>query len=158
MTTILCLETSATVCSVAIATDREVVAIREINEGFNHSAKLTVFISELLNETGIEIINLDAIAVSSGPGSYTGLRIGVSVAKGLCFSIDKPLISIPTLEALSIGAAEKISDQEDIILFPMIDARRMEVYCAQYDLNISCISPPMALVVMEIMISMFHAD
>lgn len=129
MATILCLESATTNCSVGIAVDGEVKAIREDNnKKFSHAEKLHVFIDEVLNDLNLKPEDLDAIAVSKGPGSYTGLRIGVSAAKGLCFSLDIPLISIPTLDLL----VRKIEVSEAYII-PMIDARRMEVYSAVFD-------------------------
>ena len=131
---ILCIESATTVCSVALTDNGNVVAFREHNEGFSHAEKLTVFISEVLAEVKIAVKDLDAVAVSSGPGSYTGLRIGVSVSKGLCLSVNIPLISISTLEAIAYGVVEQIkSNDNNILLCPMIDARRMEVYCSLYE-------------------------
>jgi tRNA threonylcarbamoyladenosine biosynthesis protein TsaB len=147
---ILCIETSTTVCSVALTDNNLVLDFREVNEGFNHAEKLTVFISEVLQSASVNIKDLDAVAVSSGPGSYTGLRIGVSVAKGICFAIDKPLISISTLELMALIASKNIKEKILNQLFcPMIDARRMEVYCALYDKDLNCISPPTAVIVTD---------
>jgi len=145
---LLTIETATSICSVALINNGRVVAFREINEGFKHAEKLTVFISEVFEEAGKKLKDVDAIAISSGPGSYTGLRIGVSVAKGLCYALDKPLIGISTLEAMAAGAIQILKQQEENILYcPMIDARRMEVYCALYDANLNCIHPPSAIVV-----------
>lgn len=131
MASILCLETSTTNCSVAISVNGEVKAIREENhQKFSHAEKLHVFIAEVLNEAGVDKKNLDAIGISKGPGSYTGLRIGVSAAKGLCFALNIPLISIPTLEVLAQQA-----ECEDCNIIPLLDARRMEVYSAVFNSN-----------------------
>lgn len=131
MPTILCLETSTTNCSVAIAVDGKVKAIREENnQKFSHAEKLHVFIAEVLSESGFDKKELDAVAISKGPGSYTGLRIGVSAAKGLCFALDIPLISISTLELLAQQA-----ECEDCYIIPLLDARRMEVYSAIFNSN-----------------------
>ena len=147
---LLCIETATSICSVALTDKGNIITFREINEGFSHAEKLTVFISEVLEEAGKKFKDLDAVAVSCGPGSYTGLRIGVSVAKGLCLAADKPLISISTLEAMASGAREKIKISNSEILFcPMIDARRMEVYTALYDLQLNCLHPSSAIVVTE---------
>ena len=147
---LLCIETSTSVCSVALTDKGKLISFREINEGFSHAEKITVFISEILNEAGINVKDLLAIAVSSGPGSYTGLRIGVSVAKGLCLAIDKPLISISTLESMAWGAKNKINKNDSDILFcPMIDARRMEVYSALYDLQLKCLHPSSAIILSD---------
>ena len=99
----------------------------EVSEKYSHSEQLTLFIESLLQEQRIELSDLDAIAVSKGPGSYTGLRIGVSTAKGLCYALDKPLIGVSTLEAMASGMEKKIPNK---LYCPMIDARRMEVYMA----------------------------
>lgn len=124
MALILCLETATTNCSVALSKNGVLVALKEDNSAnYSHAEKLHVFIEELLKENSIGVSDLDAIAVSKGPGSYTGLRIGVSTAKGLCFSLDLPLIAIPTLT--SLAAQVKL---EDGMIVPMLDARRMEVY------------------------------
>lgn len=129
MATILCLETATTNCSVALAVDGQIKAIREENnQKFSHAEKLHVFIEAVLEESGVDKKDLDAIAVSKGPGSYTGLRIGVSAAKGLCFSLDIPLISTLTLE----GLAHQIKSDVSYII-PLIDARRMEVYSAVFN-------------------------
>lgn len=130
MALILCLETATKSCSVALAKDGKLLACQEeISEKYSHSEQLTVFIEKLLKEQHLQAKDLDAIAVSKGPGSYTGLRIGVSTAKGLCFALDKPLIAISTLEAMAIGMIQK---QPGKMYCPMIDARRMEVYCSLY--------------------------
>ncbi len=128
MATILCLETATTNCSVALSVNGSVVALEEVNEEkFAHAEKLHIFIENVLKKSGIQKNQLDAIAVSKGPGSYTGLRIGVSAAKGLCFALDVPLISIATLQSL----AQQIKIVSGIII-PMLDARRMEVYSAVF--------------------------
>lgn len=126
MTYILNIETSTKNCSVAIAKDGEAIVINEIaEEGYSHAERLHVFIEASLKEVGIRFSDLSAIAVSQGPGSYTGLRIGVSSAKGLCYALGIPLIAIDTLQVLAAQA--RVSDG---LIIPMIDARRMEVYSA----------------------------
>jgi len=133
MTHILCLETATTNCSVALSIDGETKIVKEDNSlTYSHAERLHGFIEEVLKEANIEKQQLDAIAVSKGPGSYTGLRIGVSAAKGLCFALDRPLIAIPTLQSL---ASQVIIDNDAEYIVPMIDARRMEVYSAIYDSN-----------------------
>lgn len=131
MALILNIDTSTSICSVALAKDGKVVALKENNEGLNHSVLLGTYIDELLKETQITPQHLDAVAISMGPGSYTGLRIGVSMAKGLCFGAAKPLIAVPTLQALALSVSSCL--QEDAWYCPMIDARRMEVYTAFFD-------------------------
>jgi tRNA threonylcarbamoyladenosine biosynthesis protein TsaB len=126
---ILNIETSTKNCSVSIAQNGENIAIKEMaNEGYSHAEFLHVFIEKLLEENGLKTKDLHAIAVSQGPGSYTGLRIGVSAAKGLCFAVDIPLIAVETLTVL----AHQVNVANGLII-PMIDARRMEVYCAIYN-------------------------
>lgn len=129
MSLILGLETSTKICSVAISDGNNLLACKEEGGEYSHSEKLTVFIHEVLKKAGIKIENIDAVAVSKGPGSYTGLRIGVSVAKGLCYALNKPLIAVDTLQAMALKM-QKTEDYE--IYCPMIDARRMEVYTALY--------------------------
>ncbi len=131
MALILNIDTSTSVCSVALAKDGKVIALKENNEGLNHSILLGTYIDELFKETQITPHQLDAVAISMGPGSYTGLRIGVSMAKGLCFGTGKPLIAVPTLQALALAVSSRL--QEDAWYCPMIDARRMEVYTALFD-------------------------
>lgn len=131
MATILCIETSTTNCSVAIAVDGEIKAIcEENNQKYSHAEKLHVFIEEVLREANLNKKQLNAVAVSKGPGSYTGLRIGVSAAKGLCFALDIPLISSLTLEVL----VQQVKC-EDCYIIPLLDARRMEVYSAVFNSN-----------------------
>lgn len=133
MSLILNIETATKNCSVALAKDGKTLTIREIaTQNFSHAEKLHVFIEELFAETNLKLQDLNAIAVSQGPGSYTGLRIGVSSAKGLCYALNVPLIAVDTLELL----ARKIKITSGIIV-PMIDARRMEVFCAFFDANYS---------------------
>jgi tRNA threonylcarbamoyladenosine biosynthesis protein TsaB len=125
---ILNIETATKNCSVALAKDGKTVLCKEIaEEGYSHAERLHVFIEEIISEAGIQLKDLAAVAVSQGPGSYTGLRIGVSAAKGLCYALNVPLIAIDTLQAL----ASKAKIAEGLIV-PMIDARRMEVYSAVF--------------------------
>jgi len=138
MALILCLETATQVCSVALCKDGQPIALRESIEHNSHSALITLFVEEVMNEGGYHLTDLDAVAVSKGPGSYTGLRIGVSTAKGLCYSLDKPLIAIETLEGAAVYQSltnPLAKYNENVLLVPMIDARRMEVYTALFDNN-----------------------
>ncbi len=129
MARILCLETATTNCSVALSENGSVIAFREDkSKEYSHAERLHVFIEEVLKESNSLLEDLSAIAISKGPGSYTGLRIGVSSAKGLCYSLEKPLISIPTLQSLAM----QVESKTDFII-PMLDARRMEVYASVYD-------------------------
>ncbi|MFZ5431087.1 MAG: tRNA (adenosine(37)-N6)-threonylcarbamoyltransferase complex dimerization subunit type 1 TsaB [Bacteroidota bacterium] len=137
MALILLLETATEVCSAAVAQDGKVIAARESTNGFNHSEKLTVFISELMDDPALKNARLDAVCASSGPGSYTGLRIGISAAKGICYASDIPLIAVSTLDAMAHYAANReafpLPEGRKILFCPMLDARRMEVYTALYD-------------------------
>lgn len=148
---ILCLETSTTVCSVALNDNCCTLALRESDTPNAHSEKITNFIREAMETAGIEYAQLDAVAVSKGPGSYTGLRIGVSTAKGICYAADLPLMAIDTLEAMAYGIKEKLGSQIDKndLLVPMIDARRMEVYAAIFDANLNKIEDTAALIIDE---------
>ena len=130
MNYILNIESSTTNCSISLALDGNLVALKESNDDkYSHSTKLHSFINEVLKKSNISVKELVAIAVSKGPGSYTGLRIGVAAAKGLCYSLDIPLISISTLHILS----KQIQVKEQGLILPVMDARRDEVYCAVYD-------------------------
>lgn len=131
MALILNIDTATGVCSVALAREGRVVAMKENDEGLNHSTLLGVYVDEVLRQAGVTMAGVDAVAVSAGPGSYTGLRIGVSLAKGLCYGAGKPLIAVGTLESMADAVADRV--REDALYCPMIDARRMEVYAAVYD-------------------------
>lgn len=142
MALILSIETGTDICSVALANDGELMALRESDEGRDHAKKVALFVDELLRETGVQPSDLDAIAVGKGPGSYTGLRIGVSFAKGMCYALNIPLIALGSLDALTEVAREDydagILDIEEeewshAYLCPMVDARRMEVYTQIFD-------------------------
>lgn len=167
MSLILALETATPVCSVALARDGEILSLRESVAPNAHSSVLTIFIENLFREANLRLADLDAVSVSMGPGSYTGLRIGVAAAKGLCYALGKPLIAIPTLEAMAAGmrdekrgtkdefrpvAGDLVSGIEtrnpkpETLFCPMIDARRMEVYCAVFDQDLKEIRSTEALV------------
>ena len=135
MALILCIESATKSCSVALSLDGELLHFKEeISDKYSHSEQLTVFIEEMLKEKNLSISDLSAVAVSKGPGSYTGLRIGVSTAKGICYALGKPLISVPTLESMAYGMSIAMPNKT---YCPMIDARRMEVYCAFFSSNSS---------------------
>lgn len=128
---ILNIETATTNCSVSISKEGKTIVLKEnYDKNYSHAERLHVYIDEVLKEAGISANDLSAVAISKGPGSYTGLRIGVSASKGLCFALDKPLISISTLESL----AHQV-DCVDGVIIAMLDARRMEVYSAVFDSN-----------------------
>lgn len=156
MALILNLETATTVCSVSLAKDGVLLAQKEQNGGYSHAENLTLFIDDVIKQANVNLTDIDAVAVSKGPGSYTGLRIGVSTAKGLCYSLNKPLIAVDTLQHLSSSVSEnqqlKISNQKSLFC-PMIDARRMEVYCAIYDTSFNCIRETAAEIINEYSLS-----
>jgi len=134
---VICLETATNICSVALCNSSRVISLRESNDTKSHAAMLTLFIEDILKENGIRAKDLDAIAVSKGPGSYTGLRIGVSVAKGIAYAASIPLVGIDTTLSMFWGmhgiSEENKSDTSNTLFCPMLDARRMEVYYAIYD-------------------------
>ena len=157
---ILCLETATPSCSVALIHNGEVLACEEDPKGQNHSEKITLFIDSVMKKAGISYNQLDAVAVSMGPGSYTGLRIGVSTAKGICYAVSKPLIAIETLHAMAYGGSAVIStdafssvistersERRNLLLIPAIDARRMEVYAAIFDENVNKIKDTEAVII-----------
>lgn len=131
MITILQIETSTQVCSAAISQDGVTIALKEASGQNLHAGSLTLFIEDVMLQAKMTYADLDAIAVSKGPGSYTGLRIGVSTAKGLCYALDKPLIGIDTLHMMAAGFLQADPDYNELVC-PMIDARRLEVYTALY--------------------------
>lgn len=156
MAYLLHIESTSTVCSVAISKDNELIAIKEINNGYTHAENLHVFVEQLFFETSLQAKDLNAISVSSGPGSYTGLRIGFSAAKGLAYALQIPLITIETLKALSSEVIN--TDNIDAIYCPLLDARRMEVYCAIYDNQLNEILPVQLLVLNEESIKIFNKE
>ncbi len=146
MAILLNIETATTVCSVSLSENNKLLAYKELNSGYAHAENLTIFIQDVLKDSGIAISKIDAIAVSMGPGSYTGLRIGFSVAKGLCYALNKPIIVIDTLQALASNYKMKLLAQ-NMLLCPMIDARRMEVYCGIYNSELKIIEAVRAEIV-----------
>lgn len=146
--TILCIETSTSICSAAICIDGMLAEQCICNEGSNHARLLPRYIEQLLQSAKKNHWTIDAVAVSEGPGSYTGLRIGTSTAKGLCYGLHIPLIPIPTLQIIAAAAIEKI-DNPNALLYPMIDARRMEVYTASYTTALQATSPVQAAIMDE---------
>ena len=149
MSLILQIETATTVCSVALSENGSVLAQKEVQQRNIHAEAITVFIDGILKDAGKQYHELNAVAVSCGPGSYTGLRIGVSVAKGLCYALDIPLIAIETLEAMTNGliAQNTFDEQSDLLLCPMIDARRMEVFTAVFNIKSERIRPTSAEII-----------
>ena len=133
MSTILHIETSTDVCSVAVSEDTQVIFQQDDHSGPNHAERLGTMVDEALSFTDNHAIPFDAVAVSCGPGSYTGLRIGVSMAKGICYGRNLKLIAVPTLELLCVPVLLREIPEEDALLCPMLDARRMEVYSGIYN-------------------------
>jgi len=148
MAHILALETTTKSCSVVIAFDEKRILKKETQSSYTHSENLTRYIEEVINKSGISLDMLDAVVISKGPGSYMGLRIGTSTAKGLCYALEKPLIAVDTLKAMALKAS-KLFPQTNAIYCPMLDARRMEVYCALYDSSNVCITPTEAKIINE---------
>ena len=146
MALILNLETATTNCSVSLARDGQLIALKEHNSpNYSHSEQLHVFIDEVVKQASLRLSDLDAIAISKGPGSYTGLRIGVSAAKGLCYALEIPLISIATLESMASQADPQAVD----FIIPLLDARRMEVYSAVFDKDLKQVRDTRAEIVSE---------
>lgn len=135
MPIILNIETATDICSVCIAKGEVILSAKEATKAYSHASVITLLIEACVREAGLSLGALDAVAVSSGPGSYTSLRVGAAAAKGICYALDKPLIAVDTLEALAC-AARKDKDQGTFYI-PMIDARRMEVYTAVYDQSLN---------------------
>ncbi|MEA4936869.1 MAG: tRNA (adenosine(37)-N6)-threonylcarbamoyltransferase complex dimerization subunit type 1 TsaB [Paludibacter sp.] len=150
MMIILHIETSTQICSVALSEDSNCIFFISNDEGMNHAALLSSFIQQALDMLKSSDRQLNAVAVSSGPGSYTGLRIGVSTAKGICYGLNIPLISVSTLEIMTIEALKRLSTEaEDHYFIPMIDARRMEVYDAVFDAGMNLLRPVTADIITE---------
>ena len=150
------MDTATRICSVVLAENGRTIAIRESNEEKSHAVMLTVFVEEIMKETQLEISRLDAVAISKGPGSYTGLRIGVSTAKGLCYGSGISLLGISTLRAMTNGVKVPelllLQNEKNVkrtLLCPMIDARRMEVFTAIYNNNGEELMPVKAVIIDE---------
>ncbi len=146
---VLCIETSTSVCSAAVCKDGKPLKQCICLEGSNHARLLPLYIEELLHFAKQQSLSIDAVGLSEGPGSYTGLRIGTSTAKGLCYGLNVPLIPVPTLQVLCAAAKDKlpITNDQSPLLLPLIDARRMEVYTALYDMDLHPLSEVKAVVV-----------
>jgi tRNA threonylcarbamoyladenosine biosynthesis protein TsaB len=143
---IIHIETATTTCSVAAGENGVLVAVRSVHDGYKHAENLLRIVEEVMQEAGWKNDELSAIAVSAGPGSYTGLRIGVSTAKGLCYALDIPLIAVSTLYSLASGFLRQFPDS-DALICPMLDARRMEVYTALFSKNLYRLKPDAPLIV-----------
>lgn len=150
---ILHIETSTTVCAVGLSKGDQLISYKETDDGYTHAENLHVFIKDVLKDSHTDIHHLHAIAVSKGPGSYTGLRIGVSAAKGLAYALNIPLISIDTLKAMAVLVSRQLPNHYYV---PMIDARRMEVYCEIFDSHLNSKSPVQALILNDDTIQAFR--
>ena len=147
---ILQIETTTKTCSVALAADGKLIALEESTTDFSHAESITLFIQKVLDKAAINASQVNAIAVSGGPGSYTGIRIGMATAKGLSYSLGIPLIKLNSLLSLAEGMVQTYpNDLENVLFVPMIDARRMEVFMAVFDKNIATILPTSAEVIDE---------
>jgi tRNA threonylcarbamoyladenosine biosynthesis protein TsaB len=147
MSNILLIETATKVCSAGIVSEKGILAKRvDLSMQYSHSSQLTTFIEEVVREAGIGFTDLDAVAVSKGPGSYTGLRIGVSAAKGLCYALDIPLLSVNSLLVMAAAAQKTIPEKPDYYI-PLIDARRMEVYNAVFNASLHSVRSTLAEII-----------
>ncbi len=155
---ILLIETATTSCSVALSYDGEIIAVKEANERNIHASHITLFIEDVMKSAGKKYSELKAVAVSKGPGSYTGLRIGVSTAKGLCYALNIPLISVNTLESMTVGLLGTRDLSSSAYLIPMIDARRMEVYTGIYKTDLTVIEEVNAKIVDQSSFDQFRDD
>lgn len=150
MAKILNIETSTSVCSVVLSIDGEVVTIRESHTKNSHSELITLFSQKAVTDAGLKFTDLDAVSVSKGPGSYTGLRIGVSTAKGFCYGLEIPLISVGTLTAMALGMKNNLdydNGLNNVLFCPMIDARRMEVYTALFSSSLDVVEQTSAKII-----------
>lgn len=156
MSLILCIEAGTDIGSVALADDDKLLSLRECSEGKQHASNLAVYVEEILSENDLSASELSAVAVGKGPGSYTGLRIATSLAKGICYAARIPLVTVSSLEAMAYVALEDwdagIVDMDEIegaLLLPMIDARRMEVYCQLFDSRVNPVDEVRAEIITE---------
>jgi tRNA threonylcarbamoyladenosine biosynthesis protein TsaB len=149
MALILSLETSAVNCSASLSQNGNILYSEVDTAGSSHSVKLGIYVDKALKTVEDRGLTLDAVAVSSGPGSYTGLRIGISMAKGISYALQIPLLSIPTLDLLADEVSRLPELPADALIRPMVDARRMEVYTALYDARGNCLNPAEAVIVDE---------
>lgn len=148
---IIHIESATEICSVALSVDTEVVTKKEVADSRSHSRNLILFVEDVIKRSGIDRNELSAVCFSAGPGSYTGLRIGASTAKGLAYSLRIPLISVPTLESIALGAKSRHKESQ-LFFCPMIDARRMEVFTALYDSELHPVLPVSSQIVDDVFI------
>jgi tRNA threonylcarbamoyladenosine biosynthesis protein TsaB len=149
MSLILNIDSATETAQVSVAKGGEILQSLHNESQKDHAAFLQTAIQELLKTTAVSLRDIDAVAVSAGPGSYTGLRVGMASAKGLCYALNKPLIAVNTLEVLTVDAQFQLNNHEHILFCPMIDARRMEVFTALYNADLTAIFPPAATILHE---------
>lgn len=149
MALILGIETATEVCSVSLSLNGLCLAENSIHSGNIHASMLHVLVDKILSQTEKTLTDLQAVAISMGPGSYTGLRVGTASAKGYCYALNIPLIAINSLESLSVGVLDQTDHKENTLLLPMIDARRMEVYTAAFDTNLNEVEKTQAVILDE---------
>lgn len=154
---LLLIETSSPICSVALSSEGKLIAMKELHENANHASMLAVLIADMMKTVQITLKELDAVAISAGPGSYTGLRIGAATAKSLCFSLSKPLLAIDSLQALALGMSNHIQ-QSDHIYCPTIDARRDEIYFGLFDGNGKVIHPSVNIILNDSFLNYLPKD
>lgn len=148
MSYLLHIETSTDICSIALSKNDQLLQLKEGSKGYSHAAEITLLIQAVLEDAAVTMKDLSAVILSSGPGSYTALRIGTSTAKGICYALDIPLIVVDTLKALAHATIQE-KNIEDAYYFPMIDARRMEVYTAGFNSNLEIVAPLEAKIINE---------
>ena len=152
--TFLHIESSTDICSLAVSRGEEVIGFSETAEAYQHASQMTLLIDKAMQAAELHLSDLSAVSVSLGPGSYTSLRVGFSTAKGICYALEKPLITVPSLQALAgaigrEGLVDSLGEGAEILYVPMIDARRMEVYAAVYDQGLNEVQAPQAMVIDE---------
>lgn len=144
---ILNIETATEICSIGLSDGANTISLKESEAPYSHSGQITLLIQQCLADVGFNLQTLDAVAISRGPGSFTALRIGIATAKGICYSLNKPLLVVDTLQAIALGCFEK--EQKEALYCPMIDARRMEVYTALFNHDNVLLEEAKALIVTE---------
>ncbi len=147
MALILHIETATDICSIGLSRSHQLISLHNAAAGYQHAAQITLLIQRCLEQGGVKMEELDALSLSSGPGSYTSLRVGAATAKGICYSLDKPLIVVDTLQALALASLKQ--EREEALYYPMIDARRMEVYTAGFDAANEQVEEAQAIIVDE---------
>ncbi len=148
MPLILHIETATDVCSIGVSNNSQLLSLEESSEPYQHASQITLLIEQAVNKAGVVLSDLDAVSISTGPGSYTSLRVGTSTAKGICYALKKPLIAVDTLRSIAMASQREVVD-ERTLLCPMIDARRMEVYTRLFDQEWNEVKALQALIVAQ---------